>query len=230
MTERSEKADHRSASSYGNGKDARQCHCERTTTSRIPKQSHDLSRCTAFPLLYLIMYYCMLYHNRAKYTRGKFVCERCGNRAIGRRSKLGTRTSGGPLRLGSKHARASGGPFRPSAKDTRASAIPFRPGSKHFNQRTKMAQDFRVVRVSQTAAPPPTVSHFPHHISDLGVFTMLGRIDERHGDLPRHSAEQKPNNSKLSSENLAKVGRSKTARGKIANSGIGEARARVAGR
>lgn len=58
---------------------------------------------------------------------------------------------------------------------------------------------------------------------------MLGRIDERHGDLPRHSAEQKPNNSKLSSENLAKVGRSKTARGKIANSGIGEARARVAG-
>ena len=172
----------------------------------------------------------MLYHNRAKYTRGKFVCERCGNRAIGRRSKLGTRTSGGPLRLGSKHARASGGPFRPSAKDTRASAIPFRPGSKHFNQRTKMAQDFRVVRVSQTAAPPPTVSHFPHHISDLGVFTMLGRIDERHGDLPRHSAEQMPNNSKLSSENLAKVGRSKTARGKIANSGIGEARARVAGR
>lgn len=119
------------------------------------KASHDLSRCTAFPLLYLIMYYCMLYHNRAKYTRGKFVCERCGNRAIGRRSKLGTRTSGGPLRLGSKHARASGGPFRPSAKDTRASAIPFRPGSKHFNQRTKMAQDFRVVRVSQTAAPPP---------------------------------------------------------------------------
>lgn len=155
MTERSEKADHRSVSSYDNGKDARQCHCERTTTSRIPKQSHDLSRCTAFPLLYLIMYYCMLYHNRAKYTRGKFVCERCGNRAIGRRSKLGTRTSGGPLRLGSKHARASGGPFRPSAKDTRASAIPFRPGSKHFNQRTKMAQDFRVVRVSQTAAPPP---------------------------------------------------------------------------
>ena len=59
---------------------------------------------------------------------------------------------------------------------------------------------------------------------------MLGRIDERHGDLPRHSAEQKPNNSKLSSENLAKVGRSKTARGKIANSEIGEARARVAGR
>ena len=59
---------------------------------------------------------------------------------------------------------------------------------------------------------------------------MLGRIDERHGDLPRHSAEQKANNSKLSSENLAKVGRSKIARGKIANSGIGEARARVAGR
>ena len=155
MTERSEKADHRSASSYGNGKDARQCHCERTTTSRIPKQSHDLSRCTAFPLLYLVVYYCMLYHNRAKYTRGKFVCERCGSRAIGHRGKLRTRTNGGPLRPGSKHTRASGGPFRPSAKDTRASAIPFRPGSKHFNQRTKMAQDFRVVRVSQTAAPPP---------------------------------------------------------------------------
>ena len=57
------------------------------------------------------------------------------------------------------------------------------------------------------------MSRFPHHISDLGLFTIFGYIDERHGDLPRHSAEQKSNNSKLPSENLAGVGRSKTARG-----------------
>ena len=82
--------------------------------------SHDLSRCTAFPLLYLVVYYCMLYHNRAKYTRGKFVCERCGSRAIGHRGKLRTRTNGGPLRPGSKHTRASGSPCH--------------LGSKHFNQ------------------------------------------------------------------------------------------------
>lgn len=67
------------------------------------------------------------------------------------------------------------------------------------------------------------MSRFPHHISDLGLFTIFGYIDERHGDLPRHSAEQKSNNSKLPSENLAGVGRSKTARGKIVNSGTGAA-------
>ena len=82
----------------------------------------------------------------------------------------------------------------------------------------------------QQPHPPPTVSRFPHHISDLGLFTIFGYIDERHGDLPRHSAEQKSNNSKLPSENLAGVGRSKTARGEIVNSGTGAARARAAGR
>ena len=94
----------------------------------------------------------------------------------------------------------------------------------------KWRKIFELLEFRRQQPHPPTMSRFPHHISDLGLFTIFGYIDERHGDLPRHSAEQKSNNSKLPSENLAGVGRSKTARGKIVNSGTGAARARAAGR
>ena len=94
----------------------------------------------------------------------------------------------------------------------------------------KWRKIFELLEFRRQQPHPPTMSRFPHHISDLGLFTIFGYIDERHGDLPRHSAEQKSNNSKLPSENLSGVGRSKTASGKIVNSGTGAARARAAGR